>query len=594
MGLPTEPSIWASTPATGSDYTPGVAPDDYVACAAPPFLDVDFYKVGHVHQYPKGTTVVYSNMTPRNDKHAEAKMNPRVWDYKAVVFGLQAFIKEYLIDTWNRDFFQRPWSHVEYEYRESVDTGLNTVLDISHLKALHTLGYLPVEIRALPEGIRVGMKIPVFTIHNTLPEFYWLTNALETVLSNETWKPMVAATIAANYRATAEYWSQVNGSPDYMLQWGCHDFSSRGMSGRWDSRACGMAHLLAFTGTDTVSAIHAARLLYNAEPRRHFVGGSVPATEHSVMCIDGSDKEFDTYVRLLALYTSGIVSIVSDTYDFWQVITVFTRRLYDTIMAREGRVVFRPDSGNPLDIITGTAITVPGVDRNTLTNWLLDHGHIRPEGKTVVCDGSFYRVVRHPIDKGDGRDWHYYTGELLDSATVPPEVKGAYYCLYEVFGGAKNSKGFIDLDPHVGLIYGDSITPQLYDAILKRLTDMGFSHSNLVVGVGSYTYQYVTRDTLGAAVKATYGAVKGVGRAIIKDPKTDPGKKSATGLLVVQAEDGDYKLLDGILAEPTEVMGGNFGSGELVPTFRNGQLLVDETLSNMRARLGWSDAYPAA
>lgn len=589
MGLPNEPSVWKDTPCDGSTYTPGVPPEGYVACAAPPFLDVDFYKVGHVHQYPKGTTVVYSNMTPRSDKHAGAKMNPRTWDHKAVVFGLQVFVKEYLIDVWNRDFFQRPWSHIEYEYRETVDTGLNTVLDISHLKALHALGYLPLEIRALPEGLKVGMKVPVFTIHNTLPAFYWLTNAMETVLSNETWKPMVAATIAGNYRATAEYWAQINGSPDFMVQWGCHDFSARGMSGRMDSRLCGLGHLAFFTGTDTVASIHAARVVYGAETRKHFVGGSVPATEHSVMCIDGSDKEFDTYVRLLSMYTSGIVSIVSDSYDFWQVMTVFTRRLYDTIMARQGRVVFRPDSGYPLDIITGNA-TIVDYDPFAANETLVvssDDGPWMFSTKTR----NFY-TYDYPKDSGNQLTNRVFT--LVMPEEVPPEVKGAYYCLYEVFGGAKNAKGYIDLDPHVGLIYGDSITPQLYDAILRRLTDLGFSHSNLVVGVGSYTYQYVTRDTLGAAVKATYGSVNGVGRSILKDPKTDPGKKSATGILrVYEDAEGEVQFQDNLMFEPQDVMDGNFDSGLLRPTFRNSQLLREESLSGIRQLLGWSDKFPA-
>lgn len=577
MGISSEPSLWAATKCGGEGYVPGVPPEGYVACAAPPFLDVDFYKVGHVHQYPKGTTVVYSNMTPRNDKHAEAKMNPRVWDHKAVVFGLQMFVREYLIDVWNRDFFQRPWSHIEYEYRETVDTGLNTVLDISHLKALHTLGYLPVEIRALPEGLKVSMKVPVFTIHNTRPEFYWLTNALETVLSNETWKPMVAATIAGNYRATAEYWSKINGSPEFMTQWGCHDFSARGMSGRWDSRACGVAHLAFFTGTDTVAAIHAARLNYNADPRKHLVGGSVPATEHSVMCIDGKESEFNTYVRLLALYTSGIVSIVSDTYDFWQVISVFTRRLYHAIMGRAGRVVFRPDSGNPLDIITGTALLIDydpmdGADRGEM--------FAAPWAYSRRTD-LFYKQENEALT-------------IVPADQVPPEVKGAYYCLYEVFGGTKNAMDHIDLDPHVGLIYGDSITPQLYDHILMRLERMGFSHSNLVVGVGSYTYQYVTRDTLGAAVKATYGGVEGVGRAIIKDPKTDPGKKSATGILrVYENAEGEVVCEDGLMYDPEHILDGDFDSGLLRPVFRNGIYSTKEQLSLIRKMLGWSDAFPA-
>lgn len=549
-----------------------VPPEGYIPVLAPPHLDVDFYKVGHIHQYPAGTTVVYSNATPRSYHHAINKMNHRVDDCRAVVFGLQMMIKEYLINVWNRDFFHRPWSHVEYEYRESVDTGLNTVLDLSHLKALHACGYLPVEIRALPEGSVVDMKIPVFTIHNTLPEFYWLTNALETVLSNETWKPMVAATIARNYRRTIEHWASITGSPEAMIQWQCHDFSARGMSGRMDSRMCGVAHLTSFTGTDTVAAIHAARLSYGANTRAHFVGGSVPATEHSVMCIDGKDNEFETYCRMLQLYPEGIVSIVSDSYDFWKVMTDFTVRLRPTIMARPGRVVFRPDTGNPADIICGTAFTIDRmVDRyDDNGDWVLE-----------TSTGLYYRWA------SDDECYH-----VVDCLEVPPEARGAYEILADVFGTTINALGFKDLDSHVGLIYGDSITAPIYEEILSRLAHKGFSPSNLVVGIGSYTYQYVTRDTLGEAVKATFGVVGGTPRTILKDPKTGDGtKKSATGLLRVVEQGGVLVLEDNILDTEENVLSGTFDSGLLQPVFRDGQLLVEQTLSDIRARLGWSDAF---
>lgn len=577
-------------------------PNDYVPYPAPPYLDIDFYKVGHVHQYPEGTEVVYSNMTPRSYRHIAQTLNS-LWDKKSVFVGLQRFILEYLIGEWNRGFFQRPWPHIEFEYRQVCDTGLQTVLDISHLKALHMLGYLPVEIRALQEGSVIPERIPVYTIHNTHEKFGWLTNALETVMSNETWKTCTVATIARNFKQTTQRYSQINGSPDFMIPWACHDFSSRGMSGRMDSRDSSIGHLAFFQGTDTVSAIHAVIQAYGADPTKQVIGGSVPATEHSVMCIDGEDNELETFRRILKLYPKGIVSIVSDSFDFWRVMTDYAVQMKDEIMAREGRVVFRPDTGNPVDIICGTAVYVSDDSQHSLTMAYAkaldrkltqkdDLGH----DVFVIFDkaaSSYKRITVKSIfiENDKTATVGCYQQPMSD---VAPEVRGAYRILYDTFGGTTNAEGFIDLDTHVGLIYGDSITARLYVDILQRLTEAGFSHSNLVVGVGSYSYQYVTRDSLGTAIKAVYGGVKGVGRTIRKDPKTGDGtKKSAAGLLRVYLDGDEYKLVEGIVLPPEQVMAGDFDSGLLMPVFRNGKMLRLQTWHEIRLALGWNDSIPA-
>jgi len=254
--------------------------------------------------------------------------------------------------------------------------------------------------------------------------------------------------------------------------------------------------------------------------------------------------------------------------------TDFTVRLRPQIMKREGRVVFRPDTGNPADIICGTA---------TVVKEMMDPYEYEGDWVYAVDTDRYYRW-------GFGC---YHTVSVL--ADVAPEARGAYSILADVFGTTTNDKGFKELDSHVGLIYGDSITPAVYDKILYRLYQKGFSPSNLVVGVGSYTYQYVTRDTLGEAVKATFAVVNGVPRTILKDPKTGDGtKKSATGLLRVNLENGEFVLEDGGLDTEENVLSGTFDSGWLIPVFRDGKLLVEETLSTIRTRLGWSDAFPAA
>jgi nicotinamide phosphoribosyltransferase len=153
-------------------------------------------------------------------------------------------------------------------------------------------------------------------------------------------------------------------------------------------------------------------------------------------------------------------------------------------------------------------------------------------------------------------------------------------CLWDVFGGTVNYKGFKTLDSHVGLIYGDSITLERCENILSILHTHGFASDNIVFGVGSYTYQYVTRDTLGFAMKATYRETDGEGVEIFKDPKTDNGtKKSAKGLIqVLQNGDGDYLMRD-------QVSWSDEDDSELVTVFENGSILSKDTFEELRNRL---------
>ena len=164
-----------------------------------------------------------------------------------------------------------------------MDTSLFTDFDVSHIEALHKLGYLPLSIKALPEGVKVNPVIPVLTVVNTHPDFFWLTNYIETVLSAEVWKGMVNATIASHYRGIFEHYSEITGSHRDFIYWLGHDFSARGASGVNDGMMNGMAHLTSFYGTDNIPAIDAAEYYYGANADRGIVGGSVNASEHSVM-----------------------------------------------------------------------------------------------------------------------------------------------------------------------------------------------------------------------------------------------------------------------------------------------------------------------
>jgi nicotinamide phosphoribosyltransferase len=485
-----------------------------------PLTAIDFYKTDHRRQYPEGTTEVYANFTARSGKHAYVRKDS--WDNKITFFGLQYFLKHFLIETWNENFFKIEKAKVVREYKRRMDTSLGPgAISMEHIEALHDLGYLPVQIKAVPEGSRIPIGVPLLTIVNTKPEFFWLTNYLESVISCYLWKSITSATTAFEYKKLLLEYARKTGSPEELISWQAHDFSFRGMASMQDAVLSGAAHLTVFTGTDTVSAIDFLEAYYNADAEKELIGGSVPATEHSVMCMGMKDGELQTFKRLITeTYPSGIVSIVSDTWDFWKVITDFTVALKKDILSRDGKVVIRPDSGDPVKIVCGDE----------------------------------------------------------DAPVGSPERKGAIECLWEVFGGTVTSTGHRLLDSHIGLIYGDSITLERAWQILERLSAKGFASGNVVFGVGSFTYQYVTRDNYGFAMKATSGVVNGERREIFKDPKTDNGvKRSAKGLLRVEIVDGKIVLFD----QQTEA---EEKLGLLEPVFRDGKLLRDFSLQEIRER----------
>jgi len=483
-----------------------------------PLNQIDFYKADHRRQYPEGTTLVYSNLTARKS---------RVPEVDAIVFfGLQYFIQEYLVRQWNEGFFRRNKEEVCAAYLRRMDAGLGAgAITVEHIAALHELGHLPLTIRAVPEGTLVPIGVPCLVLWNTIPEFFWLTNYLETVLSAVLWGPCTSATTAHRYRKLLDKWCKATGGETNFIPFQGHDFSMRGMMGVEAACLSAAGHLLSFVGTDCVPALDFLEEYYGADATQEILGESVPATEHSVMCMGTAEGEFETFARLITeTYPSGVVSIVSDTWDLWVVLCDYLYRLKDVILAREGKVVIRPDSGDPADILCG----------NTL--------------------------------------YHSNGPSAAD--------QGVIELLWNIFGGTINEKGFKQLDPHIGAIYGDSITPERAEDICKRLADKGFASTNVVFGIGSYTYQYVTRDTYGFAMKATYGEVNGEGREIFKKPVTDNGTKtSARGLLAVKRNEA------GVLQLHQGVSWAEVWKDDMVTYLLDGQAWQRDMLSEVRARL---------
>lgn len=453
-----------------------------------PLFNTDGYKLDHRRQYPTGTEHVYSNWTARGS---------RIEGVGEVVFvGLQYAIQRYLVEAFE-SFFAAPADEVCDEYQRMLNSYLGpNQIGTDHVRALHDLGYLPLEFKALPEGTLVPLRVPMFTVENTHPDFGWLVNYFETILSATLWMPSTSATNALRIRELLDGWAEKVGAPAEGVAFQGHDFSMRGMAGLEAACLSGIGHLTAFTGTETVPVLKFISDYYPPKKNDHFIAGTVPATEHSVMCAGGEDDELATYDRLLDLYPAGILSVVSDTWDLWKVLTETLPALKDKIMARDGKLVIRPDSGDPADIICGT--------------------------KKYATDGD---------------EWN----------TPTPSQKGVYELLWEIFGGTVNEAGYKVLDPHIGVIYGDAMNFDRINDICSRLEAKGFSMESLVFGLGSYGYQYQTRDTFGFAMKATNVTINGVEKPIFKNPVTDSGlKKSLRGRIAVLAntETGELYAVD--------------------------------------------------
>lgn len=489
---------------------------------------IDAYKYGHAKQYPEGTEFVYSNFTPRGS---------RIEGIDEVVFlGLQAFIDD-LTQSYEDGFFSQDIDQIVEEFEKNTleILGPNNV-GSDHWRKLHKLGYLPLKFKALPEGTSVPLKVPVFTVENTHKDFFWLPNYIESLLSAAIWLPCTSATTAKRMRKLLDEWAIKTTGSNAGVEFQGHDFSFRGMGSLEEAAASGAGHLASFVGSDTIIAKEWIKEHYGAtEP----VLLSVTATEHSVMCAggDGPGEEEETYARLMRTYPSGILAVVSDTWDLWNVLTQILPNLKDQIMARDGKLVIRPDSGNPADILCGL---------NT----------------------------------------HAGITSASDNIKEKPEWKGVIELLWDVFGGTVNEQGYKVLDPHIGAIYGDSITFDRADDICKRLADKGFASTNVVFGIGSYTYRYVTRDTFGFAMKATAVTINGKERAIFKDPITDSGeKKSARGRMVVMRKDGKLKLLDNLDLGEQRALSEH---DQLRPVWIDGQFVHRTTFDTIRERVARS------
>jgi nicotinamide phosphoribosyltransferase len=516
-----------------------IAPRISTASPIAALLTTDGYKQSHYVLFPQagtedgdgtGTTRVTINWTNRSNKYMPESSH-------AVVFGLQAFAQRYLTEAW-ASFFAADEDEVARLFDEALlgYFGPQQVITSDHVRELHSLGYLPIRIKALPEGTLAPIGVATLTIENTVDSAYWLPNYIETALSASIWHPGTTATTAVAYRDLLEKWSDITGTDGSEIDFQAHDFSMRGQTSIESASASGAGHLLSFLGTDSMPSLDFISRYYPGD--NGWVAASVPATEHSVMCIRGEAGELATFSQILDTFKNGIVSAVSDGYDYWNVLTVTLPVLKKRIMARDGKLVIRPDSGDPVEIMAGTY--------------------------NVLAEGN--SIEDYEAKKADG--------------LLTPEELGSIEVLDQTFGHTVNEKGFKVLDSHIGLIYGDSITLKRAGDTLEQLAAKGWASNSVVFGIGSFTYQMVSRDSLGSAVKATHGIVDGISTDIQKDPKTGgAGKKSAKGRIALHRdENGEIYQLDERTEEQAD-------EGLLQVVWENGAFYVHQSFADVRATL---------
>ena len=496
---------------------------------------VDVYKFGHRVMYPDGTEQVFSNWTARSDKYL-----PKIaeyWDGRHPILGTQAFIREFMINLFDWTFFGVPKKIAVDGLIEKIELVVPGKCEREWVENLHDLGYLPLRIRALPEGTMVPSRIAEVLFDATKDGYAYLVNYVETLWSNGNWHAATVGAIAIQYRRLLEKWAEITGVPMDFIQWQGHDFSYRGHGNPYDAFAM-IGHAYAFSGSDTFPVHSALAAYYQMEGKPTI--GSVYASEHSVACMYGKGDERE-YVRKIITdkVPTGICSLVGDTWDIKDFVDMVIS-LKEEVLARpvnqfgQSKVVVRPDSGNPADIICGfpyLAINHP--------DWTIG------QCITATRDAGYY----HFIDVATGQGYRVdeaVGGVQYATQMDKREIWGVVEQLWNGFGGTVTAKGYKMLHERVGTIYGDSITLEIAENMMSRLSAKGFASCNVVLGIGSFTYRYVTRDSLGYAIKATGGVVNGQFRELFKDPVTDNGvKKSAKGLISVSIDaDGNYVQKD--------------------------------------------------
>ena len=446
-------------------------------------LLTDSYKVSHAKQYPPKTSSIYSYFESRGGEFDAA-----------VFFGLQYFLKKYLAKNIRQWMIEEAQSY----YDTHLGPGLFNRSGWEYILEKYD-GKLPVEIKAVPEGMVIPNHNVLMTIENTDPNCWWLSNYLETLLV-QVWYPTTVATISREMKKLLKDALTKSAESLDGLSFKLHDFGCRGVSSMESASIGGAAHLVNFLGTDTIPALALLREYYGAK----MAGFSIPAAEHSTMTAWGREGEVTAYRNMLNTFPTGLVAVVSDSWDIDNAVKkIWGRELKDEVLKRNGTLVIRPDSGDPV-------IVVP-----RLLNLL-------------------------------GSEFDCYT----------------------------NLKGYRMLPPQVRLIQGDGITRESLQGILDAVMNAGWSTDNIAFGSGGGLLQQCNRDTLKFAFKCSSAIVDGEERDVYKQPATASWKNSKKGRLALVKDD--------ILGFRTVKVEGNSENDILKTVFRNGEVLIDYSLEDVR------------
>ncbi len=471
-------------------------------------LQTDSYKITHFKQYPPKTQYVYSYLESRGG----------MFD-STVFFGLQYILKKYLV---GQTFCPK---NIEQAKRFcDAHFGRTDCFNYAGWWQLWNKheGILPIRIKAVPEGTVVNTHNVLMTVENLDDEFPWLTNYLESILM-KVWYPTTVATLSREIKKVITQFHTETGSDPSGIPFKLHDFGDRGVSSEETAGIGGAAHLLNFIGSDTIPGISTLQEYYShpsgleiftseytkenyADVKYPMYGFSIPAAEHSTITSWGKENEYQAMKNMLDQF-AGTVAIVSDSYDLSEAVNVILGwKLRAQILARDGMVVVRPDSGDPLEV-------VPSV-----------------------------------------LDW-----------------------LGSKFGFETNEKGYKILNPKVRVIQGDGVDYFSITAILSTMKRQGWAAENVAFGMGGALLQKLNRDTQRFAMKCSSVTVDGVEHDVFKSPKTDPGKASKRGRLILGHNGTEFVTLK---QEP----GLTYTEDRLQTVFEDGKLLVNQTVEEIRQR----------
>lgn len=475
----------------------------------------DTYKQIHRKIYPKGLSKLVSYWVPRRSMFSGE-------NDKMIFFGLQGFIKEYLIDYFNDNFFKLSEQEVIESYKRYMNVQLGEEnYDLESMIELHKLGYLPIELRALPEGTVVNMGIPCVEITNTHDKFAWVTQWVECLMQSSLWKSCCHATIGYKYHNLAQSFYVKTVDENISSFDAMADFGMRGMSCIDEAIHASVAWLLSFNKTSTIPAIPYIEQIYVTDCVKNGIGKGAVSTEHSCQganyMVDGDEITFIKRM-LTELYPNTSFSMVSDTYDYWNLVNNLLPQCKKEIMEHKGKMLIRPDSGNVIEISVKTVQKL----------WELFGGSVNSKG---------YKVLDPHI------------GIIYGDGCQLETVKKIWTEL-EALGYAANCITF-------------GIGAFCFAAMMENGKMIAF-----------------TRDTYGIAMKATMGEVNKNKFFIYKDPKTDTShlKKSHMGCCEVNYDtDGELCCTDGLLEMSDNSL--------LTTVFKNGELIREDSFIDIRNRM---------